>query len=92
MSSDSNRLNIEVRVPLWAILYAIRYGMGRFSHASEDSVELAESFWDNFPRFIQEQIIRDWRRTQRQRFTGLDDPQLAERWDRLAARLQEGKP
>lgn len=91
MSSDSNRLNIEVRVPLWAILYAIRYGMGRLTYAADQACDLAEQHWDNFPAYVQQQIVSDWNYHQHLG-TGLGDPQLAERWERLAARLQEGKP
>lgn len=90
MSSRRNSLSTDVRAPLWVVLHAIRYGQPRLSYAAYEACDLAEQYWDDFPRHIQEQIIADWRHCHYS--TALADPQLAARWDRLAARLKQDTP
>jgi hypothetical protein len=52
-------MNEYVGVPLWVVVYAIRYGMGRKSYANEEASELAKEFWSDIPEFIQHQIVYD---------------------------------
>lgn len=53
---DSHR---KVEVPLWAVLYAIRYGMGRLTYANSDAARLAKEHWEKFDESTQQQIRRD---------------------------------
>lgn len=83
-------LNTIVEVPLWAVLYAIRYGQHRASYASTDAVGLAEMFWPVLPPFIRRQLCDDW---EQWRGGALGPPEeVAHRWAILAATTdrQEG--
>jgi hypothetical protein len=61
----------EVKVPLWAVLWAIRYGLGRRTYANGDAAALAKEFWERFDVGIRTQIRDD-----AARLTGLE----AEEW------------
>jgi hypothetical protein len=52
-------LSLPVKAPLWAVLYAIRYGMTRYTYACSDAARLAFEFWDQFPDHIKDQIRND---------------------------------
>jgi hypothetical protein len=68
----SDGLSIAAKVPLWAVLYAVRYGVVRQTYACGDAARLAFEFWDQFPEHIQDQIRRDVERV---------DPVCAPEWD-----------
>ena len=37
----------EVTVPMWVVVYAIRYGIRRQSYAYDDALRLAAQYWDD---------------------------------------------
>lgn len=54
--------NDRVEVPAWALLYAIRYGMGRMTYANADVAELAKQHWDGVLKDHHDTIRADaWR-------------------------------
>lgn len=87
--SGGQSLETQVTVPLWAVLYAVRYGQTRISYASTEAVGLAEAHWDNFPPFIRSQLVEDWEQWQRFRGDTLGPPaEVGVRWDALRRRLE----
>lgn len=87
--SGGQSLETPVTVPLWAVLYAIRYGQTRISYASSEAVGLAEAQWDNFPEFIRAQLVEDWVQWQQLRPLTLGPPaEVGHRWDALRRRLE----
>ena len=88
--TNTPRLDKNVEVPLWAVLYAIRYGMNRASYASADAVSLANQFWDDFPDFIKEQFKGDLWAPMKAGVLGGPTTEVYERWAILFDRKTDG--
>jgi hypothetical protein len=52
-------LAAPVKVPLWSVVYAVRYGAARLTYACADAGGLARTFWDTFPEHVKRQIEVD---------------------------------
>lgn len=87
--NDASNLSKQVYVPLWAVVYACRYGLNRASYASSDVVSLAEMFWDEIPDFIKQQFKDDLLMHRNVASMGPPEEVYA-RWDVLFARRSKG--
>jgi hypothetical protein len=46
----------EATVPMWVVVYAIRYGITRQSYARGDALRLAQQFWDDLDDATQRDV------------------------------------
>lgn len=56
----SHPLDASVDVPLWVVVYAIRYAAGRSSYAHGDAHTLFDRYRARFPNHIVDQITGDF--------------------------------
>lgn len=54
----STPLDQKVEVPLYAVVYAAEYGMGRMTYANSDTARLTMQFWHLMPEHIKS-LLRD---------------------------------
>jgi hypothetical protein len=50
------KLSDEVVVPLWVVVYAIKFGVGRETFANMEVAEIARYFWNDIPSHVKDGI------------------------------------
>ena len=53
-------LDRRVPMPLWVLLHAQRYAMGRMTYANTDAARLVEEYWDQLPQHVRAQMRDDF--------------------------------